>query len=266
MSAEFLHEIDWSRPWLKPYAATAWLLTRAADWRMQLNALAASSNLCNHRGLPIRFVPQAELPPGVAYEAFISDTGCVPTRENLHDFFNALVWLSFPATKVQLNALQASVLAQAKVSSIRGKLRDFATIFDENAAIIVARDSSLIDDLRRHRWAEVLLGRRDEFWCECEVWLFGHALMEKLVHPYKAVTAHAFPVMVDASYFRSQSTNKRRWLDLTASRDLSDQLTTSDFTPLPVLGVPGWWEGQDAEFYADAKVFRPIRASKDSRV
>ena len=32
------------------------------------------------------------------------------------------------------------------------------------------------------------------------------------------------------------------------------------FTPLPVLGVPCWWPGNEApEFYADAQVFRPPR-------
>ncbi|WP_146608015.1 DUF3025 domain-containing protein, partial [Burkholderia multivorans] len=44
------------------------------------------------RGKPLRFVPQAELPPGIAYETHIAATGRVPTRHNLHDFFNALVW------------------------------------------------------------------------------------------------------------------------------------------------------------------------------
>ncbi|MFN7122209.1 MAG: DUF3025 domain-containing protein, partial [Hydrogenophaga sp.] len=32
------------------------------------------------------------------------------------------------------------------------------------------------------------------------------------------------------------------------------------FTPLPVLGVPGWWPAnEDAGFYADASVFRAPR-------
>ncbi|HJV84845.1 MAG TPA: DUF3025 domain-containing protein [Noviherbaspirillum sp.] len=264
MSAAFLHEIDWRRPWLAPYAETGALLTQVADWRVQLNALATVHKLCNHRGLPIRFVPQAELPSGVAYEAFISDTGRVPTRENLHDFFNALVWLSLPATKMRLNALQASMLAKADVGPTRGKLRDFATIFDENAAIFVTRDASLNDLLRRHRWKELFLGRRDTFWRECEVWLFGHALVEKLVCPFKAITTHAFPLIADASYFSWHPVDKRHWLDQAVSKSLSDQLTTVDFTPLPVLGVPGWWEGQDAGFYADSNVFRPMRNSRDA--
>jgi hypothetical protein len=37
------------------------------------------------------------------------------------------------------------------------------------------------------------------------------------------------------------------------------ELATASFTPLQVLGVPGWWPGQDAAFYLDTSVFRPKR-------
>ncbi|MNV85284.1 hypothetical protein D3C71_1792260 [compost metagenome] len=34
------------------------------------------------------------------------------------------------------------------------------------------------------------------------------------------------------------------------------------FTPLPVLGVPGWWPAnEDPQFYADPQVFRPPRSA-----
>lgn len=268
MSAEFLRTIDWKRPWLAPYLATAQLITHAADWRAEMNMLAAAKGLRNHRGLPIRFVPQADLPPDTTYEAFISQTGGVPTRENLHDFFNALIWLSFPGIKIQLNALQAAAIARADVKAYgasRGKLRDAATIFDENAALLVVRDTALVDELRAHRWHEVFTARRDAFGRDCEIWLFGHALMEKLVNPYKAITAHAWPVIVDAAFFEMTPPEKRTWLDHATSRHLSDNLVTSDFTPLPVLGIPGWWEGQDAGFYADTRVFRPSRSQVSAK-
>jgi hypothetical protein len=42
-------------------------------------------------------------------------------------------------------------------------------------------------------------------------------------------------------------------------------LNTSCFTPLPVLGVPGWWSQQDEAFYADTSVFRAKREKKDER-
>nr|WP_324107282.1 DUF3025 domain-containing protein [Noviherbaspirillum sp.] len=260
MRGEFLREIDWTQPWLAPLAATGDLLARATDWRAELNALAEAKDLHNHRGLRVRFVPQADLTPNTAYEAFISQTGCVPTRDNLHDFFNALVWLSFPQIKVRLNALQAAGIADMDgVGPMRGKLRDAATIFDENVALLVTHDVLLLEDLRAHRWQELFMSRRDAFGSDCEVCLFGHALMEKLVHPYKAITAHAYPVIVESSYFALPLSDKHAWLDQAISRTLSNKLTTADFTPLPVLGIPGWCEDQGEAFYADATVFRPAR-------
>ncbi|WP_026075573.1 DUF3025 domain-containing protein [Noviherbaspirillum massiliense] len=266
MSTRFFDSVDWQRPWLRHLLPAASGILQASDWRQEINAAAAASGLRNHRDLPLRFVPQSDLPAGTAYEAFISATGGVPTRENLHDFFNALVWLTFPNIKRQLNALQAAQLAKAASSGAnadatahRGRLRDAATIFDENAALLVCRDAELLDALRAHRWHEAFVERRPAFDNTCEVWLFGHALMEKLVTPYKSITAHAWQVKADHAFFAMSVEEKRCWLDSEVTRQLSGGLSTSDFTPLPVLGVPGWWNAQDEAFYQDVAVFRPKR-------
>ncbi len=267
MRPSFLADIDWHRPWLVSLRAIAEPIIQAADWREALNECADGMALCNHQGLPIRFVPQSCLPPDSAYESFISATGCVPTRENLHDFFNALVWLTFPHIKVRLNALQATAMASAAAQtsdphllmSHRGRLRDAITIFDENAALFVVRDHSLVDALRAHRWREIFVERRDVFGRECEIYLFGHALMEKLVRPYKAITAHVWPIVTEAAFFELTPTEQRDWLDAEVAWQLSGELATSHFAPMPVLGVPGWWHGQDDVFYEDVTVFRPKR-------
>lgn len=261
-----LAQIDWTRPW---YDAV-----RPAFERMRIegdafigafNRNAASLALRNHRDLPITFVPQESLPEGTAYEAFISATGGVPTRANLHDFFNGLVWQTFPGIKRQLNALQAAQIeAAGGVGQSRGPARDAATIFDENAALLVARASSagraLVDELRAHCWDAALFEKREMFGRDAQVWLFGHALMEKLVAPRKAITAHTRVVFADDAYFELSLDAQRAWIDERVAADLaSGELTTSSFTPLPVLGVPGWWPDQDAAFYADTGVFRPKR-------
>lgn len=265
-----LDSVDWTRPWLAPLVPLAKPICAADDWRQALNDAAHAASLCNHRGLPIRFVPQSDLPSDLAYEAFISDTGCVPTRDNLHDFFNALVWLRFPKIKKQLNALQAAELAKNAVAAdvtdkaigTRGKVRDAATIFDENAALLIYTDDALVSALRSHHWQELFLARRHVFGQAIDVFLFGHALMEKLVTPYKAITAHVWPLKCDGELFARPLQEQCAWLDTAVSRQLQQGLQTGDFTPLPVLGVPGWWEGQDDAFYADAAVFRPRRQSK----
>ena len=165
----------------------------------------AELSLRNASGQPLRFVPQDQLPEGRAYEEFIGATGCVPTRDNLHDFFNALVWLTFPRIKQQLNALQSAQIALAGVGKSRGPARDAATIFDENSALLVVRDSdegrALVDALRGHRWQEAFCQRRAAFGRDAQVWLFGHALMEKLVAPRKAITAHTRVIVADDGYF-----------------------------------------------------------------
>lgn len=244
-SALGVADIDWSAPWL-------------ADWRLVGEPIAQRvvagcpqpQALTESALAPVDFVPQADLPEGQAYEDFIFATGRVPTREGLHDFFNALCWMHFPLAKKRLNQLQAREIARAGVGQVRGPVRDAATVFDENALLIQAPDR-LWAALTEHRWVDAFVGLREE-WSHSHLWTFGHAALEKLVQPYKSITVHLWrvpgevlPEQIDA------------WL---AQDLMADKLTTKPFSPLPVLGVPGWWPANDAPgFYEDASVFRPRR-------
>lgn len=262
-----LPPIDWAQPW---YDTVRPAFERAAPppdgFIDAFNAAARALDLRNGAGMPLSFVPQEMLPEGTAYEEFIGATGQVPTRDNLHDFFNALVWQTFPGIKRALNALQAAQIAQAGVGKSRGPARDAATIFDENAALLVVRADdvgrALVDDLRAHRWLEALYDKRDLFGKYAEVWLFGHALMEKLVAPRKAITAHTRVVFAGDDYFALAPEARRAWLDREVAASLAhEDLTPGGFTPLQVLGIPGWWPGQDPAFYLDTTVFRPKRTA-----
>ncbi len=262
MQASLMEGIDWTRPWYTSVSTASGKIVPHHDWRAALNSQSAVLSLTNHRGLPLSFVDQTMLPEGTAYEAFISATGDVPTRNNLHDFFNALVWLSFPRIKRQLNALQAAQIAITGVGKWRGPARDAATIFDENAALLVVNDSeqgrALVETLRNHHWNNAFIAQRSTFGPHAQVWLFGHALMEKLVTPYKAITAHTLVTMASDEFFPMDHDARRKWIDLHVANKLATRgLNTHDLTPLPVLGVPGWWPAQDGEFYDDATVFRP---------
>ncbi|AIY43680.1 putative transmembrane protein [Collimonas arenae] len=267
-SALFLRAIDWSQPWLAPFRVLGRQLSAATDWRQALNAVVQARCIHNYQGLPLNFVAQAELPAAVAYEAFIGSSGKVPTRDNLHDFLNALIWLSFPAIKARLNALQAAELARAGTlsgsSKPRGATRDAATIFDENAALLLVRDNAagqaLTTALRNHQWTDAFVEQRAAFGVDAEVWLFGHALLEKLVRPYKAITAHTLVISAPEFYFSLGEDAKRGWIDQQIAADLAQHGSlVRRLTPLPVLGVPGWCAGQDDGFYADSAVFRPKR-------
>lgn len=202
----------------------------------------------------MKFVPQAVLPDGKAYEQFIFDTGTVPTREGLHDFFNGLCWMRFPATKRLLNRLQAAEIAKAGVGQVRGPVRDAITLFDENAVLLQAPDT-LWEALIARDWPRLFVELRP-LWAQARPVLFGHALLEKLVSPYKSITGHVYAEPVPLAL----GDDLAAWDVWLARRLAAASLSRKPYTPLPVLGVPGWWPANsDPAFYADASVFRPRR-------
>ncbi|VVG70103.1 membrane protein [Pandoraea apista] len=259
-----LSEIDWRAPWFDAVSARGQAALASGDWREALSAQAAAAGLVSGQGRALRFVAQEALPAATAYEAFIAATGGVPTRRNLHDFFNALIWLTYPLGKAALNARQAVAIATEGVRATRGAARDAATVFDENAVLFACSDAALGEALRAFDWHTLFVARRADWGLACEVQPFGHALLEKLVAPYPSVTAHAWIVDVPPAYFRWASPERRAWLDARIAPTLAGAAwTTRDFAPLPVLGVPGWWPANDnPSYYLDRSVFRPGRRQK----
>lgn len=242
--AHGLEHICWAAPWLAPYRGVGEPLAQ------QVQAGRSCAEALDGAGAPVRFVPQADLPSGVAYEQFIFEQRRVPTRDGLHDFFNGLAWLHFPQTKRRLNQLQAQAIAAEGIRTVRGPLRDAATLFDENAALLQAPDA-LWEALRARDWLQLFVAQRPA-WAQARLTLFGHALIEKLVQPRKDITAHIYrvPLALEAN-----------GLDAWLAQDLhAEQLARKPFQPLPVLGVPGWCPANETpDFYADTRVFRPRR-------
>jgi hypothetical protein len=91
---------------------------------------------------------------------------------------------------------------------------------------------------------------------------FGHALMEKLVQPYKVITAHSWLVQVDADYFSLSTPERYALIDQLVGTTARAALNDGRLHTLPVLGIPGWWHAQDLAFYQDTQVFRPARQNK----
>ena len=243
-----LEAIDWSPPWLTPWRSVGESLA------LQVEAGLTVAQALNGPGTaPVRFIPQSELPAGSAYEQHIFDTGCVPTRDGLHDFFNGLCWMHFPLAKKKLNLLQAEQIAQTGIQPVRGPARDALTVFDENAALLMAPDA-LWNALAAKDWP-ALFGPLRPMWADATLVLFGHALLEKLVYPRKPITAHVFRARAATDSIADLDA----WLADTLSAPM---LATKPFAHLPVLGVPGWWpENEAADFYADASVFRAPRST-----
>lgn len=252
--------IDWARPWLAPWRALGEPLAqrivadeggpaqvdREGRVARALNTAVAggAAGSQGDTGL-LHFVAASALPPGVAYEAHIATGAGVPTRDNLHDFFNGLMWLHQPALKRRLNALQAGAIAAAGIGATRGPLRDALTLFDESGAWLDGPPPRLRElgaALAARDWRHLFLTQRDA-WAEVRLHLFGHAVLERLVRPYKAVTVQLRLGPPDT------------WID-----EAPAAWAAKPFLALPVLGVPGWWPGNEVStFYDDAGVFRPAR-------
>jgi hypothetical protein len=249
-----LNAIEWDAPWFQAVAERGRALALRADPLRALNAAAAQARLSNARGLPIRFVA-ADAADASPYESHIASTGEVPTRGNRHDLLNALVWLAYPRIKAGLNALQASAIVADGVGARRGALRDAATLLDENGVLLVSQRADLIDALRRHDWHGLFVRHRLAWHSDIRVIVFGHALMEKLVVPYKAICAHALHVSFD----RGASPGA---IDDAVAASLGANLAPKQLLPLPVLGIPGWSDNDDPAYYSDLQVFRPLREAR----
>lgn len=259
--------INWQAPWLAHLPHVMPNIARADDLIGALNQQVSTHT--SGSGKPLHFIAQANLPAQTAYESHIFNTGGVPTRLNLHDFFNAAIWFTFPKTKATLNARQAQQIQTAGVQHARGMARDALTLFDENAAILVTSNPNIADALRNFDWHNALIAPRAQWdnphqpsaHAQAALYPFGHALLEKLTAPRKAMCAHTWILHVPSEWFARTLCERLADIDLRLSAQLKDaQLNPRDFCPLPVLGVPHYCaDNVDETFYNDARVFRAGR-------
>lgn len=247
--ASGLGQIDWSAPWLAPWQPWA---ERAADRLAAGEPVVQVLNAVADGHCPVRFVDPEARAASEGYESFVARTGTCPTRDCAHDFFNGLAWLGFPKTKRLLNSLHLAFAQPPGVA--RGVQRDALTLLDENALLLAAPDE-LWQALLIKDW-QALFGPLRPLWSQARLHLFGHALLEKLLTPRKAVTAHVLRVPQGLDSLAALDD----WLSGYLKRE---RLSTGMFAHLPVLGVPGWWAANaNPGFYKDPTVFRPLKAKR----
>ena len=224
----------------------------------------------------LNFVSQYALPEGEAYESFIATTGNIPTRDNLHDLFNGSIWLTFPKTKALLNYHHMCEIAKQGIGATRGRVRDTITVFDENGAILVTTEPSISEALTNFDWQASLVAPREKWESpkqldknsQAAVYVFGHALLEKLLQPRKPLCAHSVVIHVRPAFFALERLERMEYVDNQLAEYMDDLLSNEEVTPrklspLPILGVPHFWaENADPSFYKDSQVFRSGRREK----
>lgn len=235
-----------------------------------LNVIAQRSASVSGTARPLCFTSLSGLtaPGAAAYEMRIHDDGVVPLREgNWHDLFNALAWLAFPRTKAALNRAHADEL-RAQPGGARNSRRDALTLFDESGVLVLSSSRVVLERIRAFEWKRVFWDERDTLLATTRFLVLGHALYEKALSPYVGMTGHALLLetpdgcdLLDPDALLAQA-------DALAARVMDARIRQPrDLSPLPLLGVPGWWDANnDAVFYDNAGYFRAGRTGNAERI
>jgi Protein of unknown function (DUF3025) len=226
-----------------------------------LNRLAQDKT--NFLNQPIRFVaPQVENLAVPHYELRVARQGEIVTRECWHDLFNALVWVAFPHAKAAISEMHARIIearggAELKQRSVE---RDVLTLFDEGGAIVVSEAAELFLLLKGFQWKKLFWEQRDKVMTRARIYLFGHALLEKMLDPFNGITAKTLCFQVPSGWLNEDIAWQIAQLDKSLGTHFLDPgnlLDTKLLSPLPVLGWPGWHgEAQSSAFYDDKEYFR----------
>jgi len=176
---------------------------------------------------------------------------------NWHDFFNAMVWLTFPDTKNTLNELHYSEASKRAAGSNRSKLENRITQFDECGAILISNNNDLLKMVEEHQWQQLFIENKREFQNNFRCIVFGHAIFEKALAPYLGMTCHCILVNNDLLLEQCKASDYSQ-LDKYLSKHWREKVPISmnKFHAFPILGIPGYWHDQSSEFYSDKNYFR----------
>lgn len=225
-------------------------------------ALAERFAIYTDNGRQIRFVPPQL--DGQVYECRIWESGEVETRpDNWHDFFNALVWLTFPRTKIAVSA--SHVRAMTPEGAARGAMRDALTHFDECGIVVLSSRPELLELLRDFQWKALFVEQRAEVLRAMRFVIFGHATYESLLKPFRGLTAKAVLYEVSEGWLSQSQGEQIAAVDALLAADLASgrYQRPRDFQPLPLLGIPGVVAAsEDPAYYDDAWQFRPGRRGR----
>ncbi len=204
------------------------------------------------------------------YEPRIYRSGQVQTRENnWHDFFQVMVWKTFPKTKSLLNKVHYDAAIKRHKDNIkkRGNQENFVTLFDECGAIVLSSSKGYLDMVKNFKWRAFFVENKSKFGKAIDCAVFGHAMYEKALTPYIGMTAHCLLLLVDETYFTFNVKQKNNYIDTLLSDHINSikDLNTKCLTPLPLLGIPGWHPDQSHLFYENQSYFRTGRRKNNNQ-
>ena len=224
-----------------------------------MQKLVRDAGLITADGKAVSLLPQIAGALRTPYEKTLFEKGEMGFRErNWHDFFNVLACVVFPLVKSALNARHYAALG-LEAPGKRGSERDALTLFDESGVIVLG-PRHLLAHIRAFEWHELFWRERESVCRDMRFFIFGHALYEKSLEPYVGMTGHALLVETDSLVLREASDIDAHVAGMIRSRVLDD---ASALSPLPLLGIPGWWrENENEQFYANERYFRRGRSRK----
>ncbi|WP_288468572.1 DUF3025 domain-containing protein [uncultured Stenotrophomonas sp.] len=196
----------------------------------------------------------ALLADGLHYEARIAQGRIATRADNWHDLFNALVWARYPQLKQVLNVQQCRHIASMPPGQ-RNRAQAALTQFDETGVIVRVRDEDVLAAWDVHDWPALFEPARWQSGDIAIAAIFGHALMEQALLPGRLLAGKCVVVHGEVDDACVDAVTAA----IAEGRAVTDPL---QLRPLPLAGIPGWHQGQDAAFYADAAYFRPLRAGR----
>ena len=113
-----------------------------------------------------------------------------------------------------------------------------------------------------HDWRRLFVTHRAQFGRQISPVLFGHGLADQARNPYIGLTAKAWYLPVTHAWMTESLATRYALADEWLAASLPGELTSPrQLLPLPVLGVPGWWDAnRDPAFYDNTSYFRPARS------
>lgn len=214
-----------------------------------LPARTKESRPCSGAGVPLEFVPE-RLPSRKKlgferlYEPRIFVSGQVSTRpHHWHDFFNMLVWHSFPKTKAALNRRhflafdERAPFPWKTPVQARTPEQDALTIFDEGGMIVLCSDLKLWKMVRDESFDVVFKKMQPSILASMRFFVFGHAVYEEMVKEHWNVVASALVVPCDETTLNSDLISQINFADEHAAGVIGNRnqpLFTKSFVGVPV--------------------------------